>query len=191
MIHIAGLHKTYREAGTANHVLRGVSLDVAPGELVALMGQSGSGKSTLLNVIGALDGDYEGHVTVGGQALRGLSDRARSRFRNRTVSFVFQQFHLLPHLSVVDNVALPAWFDREQRGKEQRAQAVGLLERVGLGAKIEASPRLLSGGEKQRGRHRPCAVQSPQAAAGRRADGGPRQRERRARAGVVPGDQPR
>lgn len=150
MIHIAGLHKTYREAGTANHVLRGVSLDVAPGELVALMGQSGSGKSTLLNVIGALDGDYEGHVTVGGQALRGLSDRARSRFRNRTVSFVFQQFHLLPHLSVVDNVALPAWFDREQRGKEQRAQAVGLLERVGLGAKIEASPRLLSGGEKQR-----------------------------------------
>ncbi|MEZ4265823.1 MAG: ABC transporter ATP-binding protein [Myxococcota bacterium] len=150
MIRITGLHKHYRDDGADNHVLRGVDVTVEAGELVALMGQSGSGKSTLLNIVGALDGDYEGEVIVGGKALRGLSDKARSRFRNRTVSFVFQQFHLLPHLSVADNVALPAWFDRDQRGADQRARAVTLLERVGLGAKIEASPRLLSGGEKQR-----------------------------------------
>ncbi len=150
MIRIAGLHKHYRDGGNDNHVLRGVDLHVAPGELVALMGQSGSGKSTLLNIVGALDGEYEGEVTVGGQPLRGLRDKARSRFRNRTVSFVFQQFHLLPHLSVADNVALPAWFDRDRHGKDQRPRAVALLERVGLAAKIEASPRLLSGGEKQR-----------------------------------------
>ncbi|MCB9728185.1 MAG: ABC transporter ATP-binding protein [Deltaproteobacteria bacterium] len=150
MIHIAGLHKHYREGGNDNHVLRGVSLDVAKGELVALMGQSGSGKSTLLNIVGALDGDYEGEVVVGGQSLRGLGDKARSRFRNRTVSFVFQQFHLLPHLSVADNVALPAWFDRDERGKDQHARAVALLERVRLGSKVATSPRLLSGGEKQR-----------------------------------------
>lgn len=150
MIRITGLHKHYRDDGADNHVLRGVDVHVAPGEFVALMGQSGSGKSTLLNIVGALDGEYEGEVVVGGQPLRGLRDKARSRFRNRTVSFVFQQFHLLPHLSVADNVALPAWFDKDQHGKDQRARAVALLERVGLGAKIEASPRLLSGGEKQR-----------------------------------------
>ncbi len=150
MIRLVDVHKRYREQGRVNHVLRGVSLDIGAGELVALMGQSGSGKSTLLNVVGALDQDYEGKVEVAGQLLRGLGDRALSRFRNQTVSFVFQQFHLLPHLPVLDNVTMPSWFDPGRDPRALRDKAHELLIRVGLGDRAHARPGHLSGGEKQR-----------------------------------------
>ena len=150
MIHLDELHKRYRDEGGENHVLRGVSLDITEGEFVALMGTSGSGKSTLLNVIGALDQDYNGVVKVDGSVLRGLDDKALSRFRNRTVSFVFQQFHLLPHLPVIDNVLVPSWFAGPGDESARRARGMMLLERVGLAAMAVKRPGHLSGGEKQR-----------------------------------------
>lgn len=154
IISLTDVHKTYREGDRANHVLRGVSFGIDEGELVAVMGQSGSGKTTLLNVIGALDQDYEGKVVIADQDLQALSDRELSRFRNRTVSFVFQHFHLLPHLPVLHNVTMPAWFD-PGRGDgahvtDVESQARAVLEKVGLGDKLAAHPRRLSGGEKQR-----------------------------------------
>jgi len=150
VIRLENVHKTYRTDAVDNHVLRGVSLDVAEGEFVALMGASGSGKSTLLNLIGALDQDYTGTVTVAGVSPQRLSDRALSRFRNETVAYIFQQFHLLPHLSVVDNVVMPSWFDRRRAGGDLRAQAALVLDKVGLAHKVDARPGHLSGGEKQR-----------------------------------------
>ena len=153
MIHLSQVHKRYRDDGQDLHVLRGVTLHVRKGEFVALMGASGSGKSTLLNVIGALDQDYEGRVEVAGRDLRGMSDAELSRFRNRTVSFVFQQFHLLPHVPVLQNVVMPGWFDGTRgggRGIGAADKARTLLERVGLGSKLHAHPTRLSGGEKQR-----------------------------------------
>jgi putative ABC transport system ATP-binding protein len=150
VIHLNDLHKRYRDEGGENHVLRGVSLDITEGEFVALMGTSGSGKSTLLNVIGALDQDYDGVVKVDGSVLRGLDDKALSRFRNRTVSFVFQQFHLLPHLPVIDNVLVPSWFAGPGDESARRARGMMLLERVGLAAMAVKRPGHLSGGEKQR-----------------------------------------
>ena len=150
MIHLRDLRKTYVEHGQGNPVLRGVSLDVAPGEFVALMGSSGSGKSTLLNILGALDRDYDGEVVVAGQDLRTLADRAQSLFRNQTVGFVFQHFHLLPHLPVLDNVAMPSWFHPRRSAEPQRERALRALDKVDLAHKAGANPNHLSGGEKQR-----------------------------------------
>jgi putative ABC transport system ATP-binding protein len=150
VIHLRDVHKRYRDEAGENHVLQGISLDVAPGEFVALMGTSGSGKSTLLNIIGALDQDCEGEVRVDGQVLHGLDDRTLSRFRNRTVSFVFQQFHLLPHMPVLDNVLVPGWFGGEGDEAGRRGRGMELLGRVGLEAMAARRPGHLSGGEKQR-----------------------------------------
>jgi len=150
VISLQGIHKTYVADDVENHVLRGVSLDVAEGEFVALMGASGSGKSTLLNIIGALDQDYSGKALIAGREVKGLSDRALSRFRNQTVAYIFQQFHLLPHLSVLENVVMPSWFAGATSDRELAASATKVLERVGLGHKIKARPGHLSGGEKQR-----------------------------------------
>lgn len=150
MIHLADIHKTYRADDVDNHVLRGVSLDVGEGEFVALMGASGSGKSTLLNIIGALDQGYSGRARIAGQEVKGLSDRALSRFRNKTVAYIFQQFHLLPHLSVLENVVMPSWFGGDSSDHKLATSATAVLERVGLGHKIKARPGHLSGGERQR-----------------------------------------
>ncbi len=152
LIRLVDLHKSYGEGAVTNHVLRGLTLEVNKGEMVAITGASGSGKSTLLNIIGGLDQTYSGQVEVAGERVVGLADKALSRYRNRTVGFIFQQFHLLPHLSVVDNVCLPSWFDRshETKRKDLRAAATKVLTRVGIGHKAEARPNHLSGGERQR-----------------------------------------
>jgi putative ABC transport system ATP-binding protein len=150
MIHVRGLRRSFSEgAGGRIEVLAGVDLDVAPGELVAIAGRSGSGKSTLLQVLGGLDSGFEGEVRVGGTSLPGLSAAARARFRHRTVGFVFQAFHLLPGLSAIDNVALPAFFGPAP-AEGARARAREVLERVGLGDKGARRPGQLSGGERQR-----------------------------------------
>jgi len=134
--------------GTRVRVLDGMSLDVAEGEFVAVVGSSGSGKSTLLHLLGGLDVDYRGEVAVGGVKLRGLRDKALARFRNTHVGFVFQSFHLIPNLSAVENVLLPSHFGAAP--VEARKRAEHLLERVGLGAKKDRVPVRLSGGERQR-----------------------------------------
>ncbi len=152
MIRARGVHKSYRTGKSELSVLRGVDLDVADGEFVALMGRSGSGKSTLLGILGGLDTDYRGDVQVGGQDLRKLKDAELSAYRNRAIGFVFQAFHLLDHLSCIDNVALPALFVRGAGASdvEARARAQALLERVGIPEKAQARPSTLSGGQKQR-----------------------------------------
>jgi putative ABC transport system ATP-binding protein len=141
--------KQYRDGdGTEVRVLDGLSLDVADGDFVAVVGPSGSGKSTLLHLLGGLDVHYQGDVEVAGVKLSGLKDKELARFRNQHVGFVFQSFHLIPNLSAVENVLMPSHFGAASVDARKRAEA--LLDRVGLLAKKDRSPVRLSGGERQR-----------------------------------------
>ncbi|MCI0569896.1 MAG: ABC transporter ATP-binding protein [Myxococcaceae bacterium] len=151
MIAAHGIRKSYRE-GNGSHVrvLEGLDLEVALGEFVAVVGPSGCGKSSLLHILGGLDRDFEGRAHVAGTELHALDDAGLSRLRNEKVGFVFQSFHLLPHLTALENVALPAQFSPgwEPRVQEERARKV--LQRVGLEGKEGRTPARLSGGERQR-----------------------------------------
>jgi predicted ABC-type transport system involved in lysophospholipase L1 biosynthesis ATPase subunit len=129
-------------------VLRGVSLAVLPGETVAVLGPSGSGKSTLLNLMGALDVPDSGTVRFEGKDLSGRSEAERAAFRNRRVGFVFQAHHLLPQLTVWENVLVPAVVGGVGEAVEERARR--LLDRVGLAGRADRMPGTLSGGERQR-----------------------------------------
>ncbi len=152
MISLRGVEKRFRDGDREHPVLRGVDLTVAPGELVAIVGQSGSGKSTLLHVAGGLDRDYQGEVAIAGTPLAGLSARALARLRNATVGFVFQSFNLLPGLTALENVMLPGML-REASGEPPgavRTRAADALVKVGLAARASAPPARLSGGERQR-----------------------------------------
>ena len=132
-------------------VLDGLSLEVAAGDAIAVVGPSGSGKSTLLNIMGGLDRPTSGTVLFQGTDLASLSDRDLSRVRNREIGFVFQLHHLLPHLTVLENVQVPSLpMGPEADQEEVRARASGLLERVGLGDRLDHFPAQLSGGELQR-----------------------------------------
>ena len=152
MISLAGVEKSFRDGAHQLPVLRGVDLEVGPGELVAIVGPSGSGKSTLLHVAGGLDRDYRGRISVDGKDLSSLPARELARLRNATIGFVFQAFNLLPGLSAVENVMLPGML-REAGGEPPgavRSRAVDALIRVGLAGKAGAPPARLSGGERQR-----------------------------------------
>lgn len=144
--------KTYRLGAVEVPVLRGVSLAVRAGEALAIVGASGAGKSTLLNVLGALDAPTGGRVRFDGRDLYALSPAARAEIRATRVGFVFQAFHLLPELDLVENILLPAlsrpgaW----RRGAALRREALALIERVGLSARVGHRPDELSGGEQQR-----------------------------------------
>ena len=132
-------------------MLQGVDLAIDAGELVAIEGPSGSGKSTLLNLIGGLDRADAGSVVVGDKDLSKLSDKELARLRNSEIGFVFQAFHLLDHLTVGENVALPAWFkDSPDAPDVRRARAREVLDRVGIADYLDASPSHLSGGQRQR-----------------------------------------
>jgi putative ABC transport system ATP-binding protein len=145
------IRKRFGQGEAATEVLRGASLHINAGELVALVGQSGSGKSTLLHILGGLDREFSGKVQVLGQELSALSDAALAHLRNRSIGFVFQAFHLLDHLSCLDNVLLPNSFAEApldkaaalERGREA-------LARVGLSGREGARPSELSGGQRQR-----------------------------------------
>ncbi|HEY7724635.1 MAG TPA: ABC transporter ATP-binding protein [Anaeromyxobacteraceae bacterium] len=130
-------------------VLRGVDLDIAPGELVALTGPSGSGKSTFLNVVGALDAPSSGSVRFDGQEIFALDEAGRAAFRNAEVGFIFQSHHLLPEFDALDNAMMPALVRRVPRTEARRA-AQEMLEVVGLAARTRHLPGELSGGEQQR-----------------------------------------
>jgi putative ABC transport system ATP-binding protein len=127
-------------------VFSSIDLDLQPGEIVALLGESGSGKSTLLNCLAGLDEADAGAITLAGQDLRALDDEARSALRRKELGFIFQAFHLLPHLSVAENVALPL----RLLGQQDDARVAQMLEAVGLGALGARMPRQLSGGQLQR-----------------------------------------
>lgn len=150
MIEAKAISREYDDGAKGRlKVLDGVSLSVAQGEFVAIVGRSGSGKSTLLHVLGGLDTDFRGQVTVAGTRLDGLADAALSRFRNETVGFVFQSFHLMSGVSALENVLLPARFlATPVMDLEGRAKAA--LERVGLTSHAARNPGQLSGGERQR-----------------------------------------
>ncbi len=153
MIRVRGMRKSYRTGKVVNEVLRGVDLDVEDGELVAIVGPSGSGKTTLLHTIGGLDTHYEGRVEVDGRDLRGLDDLTLSTYRNEEVGFVFQQFYLLPHLTCLENVALPSIFARGRGTLDYEAataRARDVLEQVDLADKLHDPPTTLSGGQRQR-----------------------------------------
>ena len=144
-----GLAKSYVMGKRTLEVLRAVNLDVAGGEFLALRGASGAGKSTLLHLIGGLDTPNAGEIRFGGQDLATFSERALTEFRNHRVGFVFQSYHLLPELTALENVCLPA---RVARVSAVRAEARGreLLAQVGLAERLEHKPFELSGGEQQR-----------------------------------------
>jgi len=144
-----GLRKSYLMGGRPLEVLRGVDLTVARGEFLALRGASGAGKSTLLHLLGGLDLPNAGEIIFDGSDLRALPARALARLRNRRVGFVFQAYHLLPNLSALENVSLPARMARIPR-QEAAARGRELLQRVGLGGRLEHRPYELSGGEQQR-----------------------------------------
>jgi len=149
VVRTEGLARRYRMGNTFVDALRGVDLEIARGEFVALVGPSGSGKSTVLNLIGGLDRPTGGEVWIDGAELSSSDERALTQHRRQRVGFVFQSFNLLPRLTAEENVALPLMFSGAPE-KERRARARGLLERVGLGARLDHRPTQLSGGEQQR-----------------------------------------
>ncbi len=155
ILQATGLHKSYQLGKVSLKVLKGVSITLQRGEFVAIMGASGSGKSTLLHLLGALDIPDAGTVRYEGRDIFAGSSRARDRLRNATFGFVFQFYHLLPELTVLENTLLPcmvgnsiwSWFSRRHA---LRRQATEMLERIGLGERLRHRPNELSGGERQR-----------------------------------------
>jgi len=150
-----GIHKSYRMGATQVKVLKGVDLAVKKGEFVAIVGASGSGKSTLLHILGALDKPNKGVVTFEKRDLSRFSGGELNRFRNKTVGFVFQFYHLLDELSVLENVYLPAMTGRSMLGwlacrKWAKNRARELLAQLGLAERAKHKPYQLSGGERQR-----------------------------------------
>jgi putative ABC transport system ATP-binding protein len=149
MIELVEATKTYEQGRRVVQAVRGVSLRVAAGEFVAIMGPSGSGKSTLMHLMGALDTPTSGRAVFQGQDLQSLSDTQRSLLRRDRIGFVFQAFNLLPTLTAAENVALPLLLGGTNR-REAINRACGCLERVGLVHRADHFPEELSGGEMQR-----------------------------------------
>jgi putative ABC transport system ATP-binding protein len=149
VIRLSDVSRTYSEGAAAVHALVGVSLEIASGSLVAIVGPSGSGKSTLLNLIGALDRPTTGTIEIDGHPIAGADDEVRTKLRRERIGFVFQFFNLLPTMTARENVLLPAKLaGRRDRATLERADF--LLEQVGLGARRLHKPEQLSGGEMQR-----------------------------------------
>jgi len=154
-LHVSNIVKDYAAGGTTLRVLKGVSMALAQGEIVAIVGPSGAGKSTLLHVMGFLDRPTEGEVWFRGQCVSTLPEKEQAALRNRACGFVFQMHHLLPELSALENVLVPLMiragvFEWLGSGLAARRKARELLERLGLGARLHHRPSQLSGGERQR-----------------------------------------
>ncbi len=151
LIELRDIRKTYHLGEVDLPVLKGISLNIAQGELVALMGASGSGKSTLMNLLGCLDHPTAGEYWLDGREISSLSTKDRARVRKQTIGFVFQSFNLLPRTSAVENVVMPLTYAADHLSERQmHERAVALLDKVGLGDRVEHQPSQLSGGQQQR-----------------------------------------
>jgi lipoprotein-releasing system ATP-binding protein len=144
-----GLKRSFTQGDVTIDVLRGIDLDVASGEIVALLGPSGSGKSTLLQAVGLLGGGFKGSIRLKGQEAAELDDDGRTRLRRDLLGFVYQFHHLLPEFNAVENVILPQLV-RDRRPEEARGRAEQLLGALGLSERLDHRPSKLSGGEQQR-----------------------------------------
>jgi ABC-type lipoprotein export system ATPase subunit len=151
LIELRDIYKTYHLGEVDLPVLKGVSLNVEQGELVALMGVSGSGKSTLMNILGCLDHPTSGEYWLDGREISRLTAKEQARLRNRMVGFVFQNFNLLPRTTALENVVMPLTYTKENLSEHQMKQrATQLLQKVGLADRTDHQPSQLSGGEQQR-----------------------------------------
>ena len=151
VIKLADIHKIYRTGEVDVHAVRGVSLDIQPGEFVAIMGSSGSGKSTLMNMIGCLDRPTSGSYLLDGLDVSTLDRDARAKIRNDKIGFVFQGFNLLSRTTALENVEMPMLYNhRRISSAEQKGRAQKSLELVGLAARADHKPNQLSGGQQQR-----------------------------------------
>lgn len=149
MITLNGIEKIYRTESIETHALLDINLRIENGEFISVMGPSGCGKSTLLNIIGMLDQPTKGQVIFDGADVEGFSDTQLAHFRNRKIGFVFQSYHLISDLNVVDNVELPLLYRKSTPGV-RRKLAAQALEKVGLSNRMKHYPAQLSGGQKQR-----------------------------------------
>jgi putative ABC transport system ATP-binding protein len=149
MIQLKSIEKIYRTSTIETLALRDINMDIQEGSFLSVMGPSGSGKSTLLNIIGLLDGPTNGSIEVDGRPIGDMDDKQTARLRNKTFGFVFQSYHLINDLTVVDNVELPLIY-RKMSSVERRTKALAALEKVGLSARTKHFPSQLSGGQCQR-----------------------------------------
>jgi len=149
MIKLTGINKIYRTNEIETLALENVNLDVAKGEFVSIMCPSGCGKSTLLNIMGLLDAPSSGKIEINGTSVESMKDKELAAFRNKTLGFVFQSFHLINSLNVIDNVELPLLY-RKMAAKERTRLAKEVLDRVGLSHRMRHMPTQLSGGQCQR-----------------------------------------
>jgi len=149
MIRLQNIEKVYRTDTVETLAVNGISLDVAKGEFLSIMGPSGCGKSTLLNIMGLLDLPSKGHIRIDEQDTTRMKDRQLASFRNEKLGFIFQSYHLISDLRVLDNVELPLLY-RSATEKERRAMATEALEKVGLSNRLKHFPTQLSGGQRQR-----------------------------------------
>jgi lipoprotein-releasing system ATP-binding protein len=146
---VRGLRRSFRQGDSTIEVLRGVDLEVAAGEIVALLGPSGSGKSTLLQAVGLLEGGFQGSIAIQGEEAARLDNDGRTRLRRDSLGFVYQFHHLLPDFSAEENVIIPQLI-RGATNEEARERAAALLTSLGLGQRLAHRPSQLSGGEQQR-----------------------------------------
>lgn len=150
LIKVNNVSKLYRTSKIETMALDNVNFSIEKGEFVSIMGPSGCGKSTLLNIVGLLDRPSSGSVEIAGKTAEGMGDRALAAFRNASIGFIFQNFHLIPSLSVADNVELPLTYRSGIGGRERQARVAEVLERVGLAHRTSHFPSQLSGGQCQR-----------------------------------------
>ena len=149
MIQLTNITKCYRTDTVETTALDRINLEVNKGEFISIMGPSGCGKSTLLNIIGLIDAPTEGVIKIANETVANFNDKAMAKFRNATLGFIFQSFHLIPELSVLDNVQLPLLY-RNMSNAERRDRANDALTAVGLANRMQHYPNQLSGGQKQR-----------------------------------------
>ena len=150
MISLVDVEKVYRTERIETLALSGINLEVESGEFVSVMGPSGCGKSTLLNLMGLLDAPTSGQVILGGNPITTYKDRLVARIRNEQVGFIFQSFHLIPDLNVLDNVEIPLLYRKGISGRKRRALVEDAVKRVGLASRSRHYPAQLSGGQQQR-----------------------------------------